>query len=64
MDSEKEEEDSEEEMGSGIMRPAKVLGGGGPAEECVTPPLTKAEARELRRVKRTDYSWLAGPHRS
>lgn len=64
MDSEKEEEDSEEEMESGITRPAKVLVGGGPAEQCATPSLTKAEARELRRVKRADYSWLAGLHRS
>lgn len=60
MGSEKEEEDSEEEMESGITRPAQALGGGGPAEGCAAPSLTKAEARELRRVKRADYSWLAG----
>lgn len=64
MDSEKEEEDSEEEMESGITRPVLVLGGGGPAQECAAPSLTKAEARKLRRVKRADYSWLAALHHS
>ncbi|XP_059199436.1 WD repeat-containing protein 75 [Centropristis striata] len=53
MESEKEEEDSEEEMESSIPRPEQ-------ATESAAPALTKAQVRELRRVKKLDHSWLAG----
>lgn len=59
MDSEKEEEDSEEEMESSTTRPEQASVGGSAAESAA-PALTKAQARELRRVKKLDHSWLAG----
>lgn len=54
MESEKEEEDSEEEMESSRSKPELA------ATESDTPALTKAQARELRRVRKLDHSWLAG----
>lgn len=59
MESEKEEEDSEEEEMESSR--AEQASGGGQAAECgAGPALTKAQARELRRVKKHDHSWLAG----
>lgn len=57
MDSEKEEEDSEEETESSTRQKEapSVL-----AAESAAPPLTKAQARELRRVRKLDHSWLTG----
>ena len=59
MESEKEEEDSEEEMESSTTRRAQASPGG-QAADCAAPALTKAQVRELRRVKKLDHSWLAG----
>uniref|UniRef100_A0A7N8WT92 WD repeat domain 75 n=1 Tax=Mastacembelus armatus TaxID=205130 RepID=A0A7N8WT92_9TELE len=59
MESEKEEGDSEGEMESSTSRP-KQVSVGGQATESAGPPLTKAQVRELRRVKKLDYSWLTG----
>lgn len=61
MESEKEEEDSEEEMESSTSRQEQATASG-QAAECAapTPALTKAQARELRRLKKLDHSWLAG----
>lgn len=56
MESEKEEEDSEEEMESSRSKPELAAA----ATESDTPALTKAQARELRRVRKLDHSWLAG----
>lgn len=58
MDSEKEEEDSMEEMEASTSRPEESLSR--PAAETVDPALKKAQVKELRRVKKCDYSWLAG----
>ncbi|XP_035771121.1 WD repeat-containing protein 75 [Neolamprologus brichardi] len=55
MESEKEEEDSEEEMESSRSKPELAA-----ATESDAPALTKAQARELRRVRKLDHSWLAG----
>lgn len=58
-ESEKEEDDdSEEEMETGITRPEQRSQGA--QEEGSAPALTKAEVRELRRIRRMDYSWLTG----
>uniref|UniRef100_A0AAX7UP54 WD repeat-containing protein 75 second beta-propeller domain-containing protein n=1 Tax=Astatotilapia calliptera TaxID=8154 RepID=A0AAX7UP54_ASTCA len=57
MESEKEEEDSEEEMESSRSKPELAAAA---ATESDTPALTKAQARELRRVRKLDHSWLAG----
>lgn len=59
MDSEKEEEDSEGEMESSIPRPEQASMEG-LAPQSAAPALTKAQVRELRRVKKLDHSWLAG----
>nr|XP_046259940.1 WD repeat-containing protein 75 isoform X2 [Scatophagus argus] len=59
MESEKGEEDSEEETESSTTRPEQASMGS-QAPECPAPTLTKAELRELRRVKKLDHSWLAG----
>ncbi|XP_028992599.1 WD repeat-containing protein 75 [Betta splendens] len=53
LESEKEEEDSEGEMDSSILRPEL-----GPV--AAAPPLSKAQIRELRRVKKLDHSWCTG----
>ncbi|XP_077473956.1 WD repeat-containing protein 75 [Stigmatopora argus] len=60
MESEKEEEGSsdEEEMETGAAR-AKRLEESKEAEPAV-PTLTRAQARELRRVKKQERSWLCG----
>ncbi|XP_047457745.1 WD repeat-containing protein 75 [Mugil cephalus] len=59
MDSEKEEEDSEEEMESSISRPEQAaLGDLEP--ECAAPALTRAQLRELRRLRKLDHSWFTG----
>ncbi|XP_061923642.1 WD repeat-containing protein 75 [Entelurus aequoreus] len=58
MESEKEEEDSEEEMESGVSRP-KQASVEGEAAQSAAPPLTRAQAKELRRVKKLDHSWLS-----
>lgn len=57
MESEKEEEESEEEMESSNTRLEEASG---EAAESAAPALTKAQIRELRRVKKLDHSWLAG----
>lgn len=57
MESEKEEEDSEEEMESSRSKPELAAAA---ATESDTPALTKVQARELRRVRKLDHSWLAG----
>lgn len=59
MESEKEEEDSEEEMESGTTRPEQAPLGRHAAESAA-PALTKAQVRELKRVKKLDRSWFAG----
>lgn len=59
MDSEKEEEDSMEEMEGSTSRPEE-MSLSRQAAETVDPALRKAQAKELRRVKKCDYSWLAG----
>ncbi|KAK5921440.1 hypothetical protein CgunFtcFv8_025146 [Champsocephalus gunnari] len=51
MDSEREEEDSEEEMEPSDPRPQQA------SDAC---SLTKAQLRELRRVRNQDHSWSAG----
>lgn len=59
MESEKEEDDSEGEMEFSTSRPDQAPVGNqatGPA----APLLTKAQVRELSRVKKLDHSWLAG----
>ncbi|XP_028250286.1 WD repeat-containing protein 75 isoform X2 [Parambassis ranga] len=59
MESEKEEEDSsEEEMESSASRPEQASGSG-LAAELAAPTLTKAQSRELRRLKKVDHSWLS-----
>lgn len=58
MESEKEEDDSEEEMESSTSR-QKQASVGAQAAESAAPPLTKAQVRELRRVKKLDHSWLS-----
>ena len=54
---ESEKEDSEEEMEASR---AEQASGGLAAEGDAAPALTKAQARELRRVKKHDHSWLSG----
>ncbi|XP_041700010.2 WD repeat-containing protein 75-like isoform X1 [Coregonus clupeaformis] len=55
MESEKEEEDSEGEADSRQGESAAW----GPSKELGAPALTKAQERELRRVKTFDHSWLS-----
>ncbi|XP_037345235.2 WD repeat-containing protein 75 [Pungitius pungitius] len=62
MESEKEEEDSDGEMHSSASRPGH--GSHGPSAEPAAPALSKAQLRELRRVKKLDHSWLSGLLRS
>ncbi|KAK2906359.1 WD repeat-containing protein 75 [Channa argus] len=59
MEDKKEEEDSEEEMefSTSGLQPAPV---GNEATEPAAPTLSKAQVRELRRVKKLDHSWFAG----
>ncbi|XP_071336815.1 WD repeat-containing protein 75 [Trachinotus anak] len=59
MESDKEEEDSEGEMESSASRPEEASLGHR-ATETATPPMTKSQIKELRRVKKLDHSWLAG----
>uniref|UniRef100_A0A673GE16 WD repeat-containing protein 75-like n=1 Tax=Sinocyclocheilus rhinocerous TaxID=307959 RepID=A0A673GE16_9TELE len=57
MDSEKEEEDSEEEMEAcDSQQELRVQG----SVDEVTLKLSKAQERELKRVRKTDFSWMAG----
>ncbi|KAM7380883.1 hypothetical protein PAMP_004153 [Pampus punctatissimus] len=58
MESEKEEEDSEGEMDSSPLKLEQASLS--PTAESAAPPLTKAQVRELRRVKKLDHSWLSG----
>ena len=53
MESEKEEEDSEGEMELTAKRQEPVATSLGP------PALTKAQEKELRKVKKLDHSWLS-----
>lgn len=56
MESEKEEADSEdEEMQSSSVRRDVDSGG---AQDQPNPGLTKAQTKELRRIRKLDYSWL------
>ncbi|KAK7154465.1 hypothetical protein R3I94_007709 [Phoxinus phoxinus] len=57
MDSEKEEEDSEGEMETRDSQ--QDLRAQGSVDE-VTPKLSKAQERELKRVRKTDFSWMTG----
>ncbi|KAM4558766.1 WD repeat-containing protein 75 [Odontesthes bonariensis] len=57
MESENEEEVSDGEMESRSLTPEKASLS---ALECAAPALTKAQVRELRRVKKLDHSWLEG----
>ncbi|XP_067300443.1 WD repeat-containing protein 75 [Pseudorasbora parva] len=57
MDSEKEEEDSEEELETRDSQ--QELRAQGSVDE-VTPKLSKAHEKELKRVRKTDFSWLTG----
>ncbi len=57
MDSEKEEEESEEEMEAcDSQQELRVQG----SVDEVTQKLSKAQERELKRVRKTDFSWMAG----
>lgn len=55
LESEKEE-DSEEEM---QLTPKQTVASGRSVES-EAPALTKAQVRELRRVKKLDHSWFSG----
>ncbi|XP_050974807.1 WD repeat-containing protein 75 [Labeo rohita] len=57
MDSEKEEGDSEEEMEACDSQ--QELRAQGSVDE-VMPKLSKAQEKELKRVRKTDFSWMAG----
>lgn len=57
MDSEKEEEDSEGEMETRDSQ--QELRAQGSVDE-VLPKLSKAQERELKRVRKTDFSWMTG----
>ncbi|XP_077435731.1 WD repeat-containing protein 75 [Vanacampus margaritifer] len=58
MESEKEEEDSEEEeMQTGAFGAKRSLMG---ASEAAAPAMTRAQVRELRRVKKLERGWLSG----
>ncbi|XP_051762767.1 WD repeat-containing protein 75 [Ctenopharyngodon idella] len=57
MDSEKEEDDSEGEMETRDSQ--QELRAQGSVDE-VTPKLSKAQERELKKVRKTDFSWMAG----
>ncbi|KAM9851318.1 WD repeat-containing protein 75 [Aulostomus maculatus] len=59
MESEKEEEDSDEEMEPGTLRPARSGLDSLAVVEHVAPPPTKVQLKELRRVKKLDYSWFS-----
>lgn len=56
MDSEKEEEDSEGEMEPRDSQ--QELRAQGSVDE-VTLKLSKAQERELKKVRKTDFSWMA-----
>nr|XP_057938531.1 WD repeat-containing protein 75 [Doryrhamphus excisus] len=58
MESEKEEEDSEEEMECSVSRP-KQESVEGEAAQSAAPALTKAQAKELRKVKKLDHRWMS-----
>ncbi|XP_072301296.1 WD repeat-containing protein 75 [Eucyclogobius newberryi] len=57
MESEKEEDDSEDEVQNGAARPDRVSAGA-QTRDRPDPGLTKAQTKELRRVRKLDYSWL------
>ncbi|XP_069389160.1 WD repeat-containing protein 75 [Paralichthys olivaceus] len=54
---ESEKENSDEEMEPGTSRP-ELVPVEGKVTEATAPPLTKAQVRELRRVKKLDHSWM------
>uniref|UniRef100_A0A3B3Z852 WD repeat-containing protein 75 second beta-propeller domain-containing protein n=1 Tax=Periophthalmus magnuspinnatus TaxID=409849 RepID=A0A3B3Z852_9GOBI len=59
MESEKEEDDSEdEETQSSAVKPDVASGGGRTGDPTRPHGLTKAQTKELRRVRKLDYSWL------
>ncbi|CAJ1078696.1 WD repeat-containing protein 75 isoform X2 [Xyrichtys novacula] len=60
MESEKEEEDSEGEMDSSSSRPMRQESVGVGAAGSSDPALTKAQLKELKRVRKLDHSWLSG----
>ncbi|XP_061143492.1 WD repeat-containing protein 75 [Syngnathus typhle] len=62
MESEKEEEDDseEEEMETGHVGAKRPSTGASEAAEDAAPAMTRAQLRELRRVKKLDRSWLSG----
>ncbi|XP_061648700.1 WD repeat-containing protein 75 [Phyllopteryx taeniolatus] len=62
MESEKVEEDSsdEEDMDTGIVKPKGPSVEESEAVEPAAPVMTRAQARELRRVKKLERGWLSG----
>ncbi|KAM6945905.1 WD repeat-containing protein 75 [Aplochiton taeniatus] len=59
MEMESEKEDSEEEETEQNASRQDAVTKQGPAEEATAPALTKAQEKELRRVKKMDHSWLS-----
>ncbi|XP_017296280.1 WD repeat-containing protein 75 [Kryptolebias marmoratus] len=59
-ESEKEEEESDEETRTRISRPDQESRGARGGREAGGPALTKAQLRELRRIRKLDLGWLAG----
>lgn len=59
MDSEKEEEDSEGEPEPESRDGQPDPGGASGSVVESVPRLSKAQERDLRRVRKTDYSWLS-----
>ncbi|KAF7655813.1 hypothetical protein LDENG_00049450 [Lucifuga dentata] len=60
MESEKEEEESEGEMETSTSRQKASESLGTEEVDSAASALSKAQVRELRRVKKLDYSWLSG----
>lgn len=57
VDSEKEEEDSEEEIEACDSQ--QELRAQGSVDEA-TPKLSKTQEKELKKVRKTDFSWMTG----
>ncbi|XP_060944217.1 WD repeat-containing protein 75 [Limanda limanda] len=54
---ESDKENSDEEMESGTLRPEGSVGD--QSAQAADPPLTKAQIREIRRVKKLDQGWMS-----
>jgi len=59
MESEKEEEEEDSEREMETRDGQQELRAQGSVDE-VTPKLSKAQERELKRVRKTDFSWITG----